>query len=140
MVLKKYQPYLAMLFVQILYAGMALFSKASISNGMNPYIFVVYRQAFATLSLAPFAIFLERSSNFHLLYVYIICIYVAYLYIYTLEYYANMFVMFFDLQQQDNSFIHFTSEDILYILIWVWIHPFSYCLYIYMRARMHDEV
>ncbi|XP_049388750.1 WAT1-related protein At1g43650 isoform X1 [Solanum stenotomum] len=63
MVLKKYQPYLAMLFIQILYAGMALFSKASISNGMNPYVFVVYRQAFATLSLAPFAIFLESSKT-----------------------------------------------------------------------------
>lgn len=71
MVLRRYQPYLAMLFIQVLYAGMALFSKASISDGMNPYVFVFYRQAFATLALAPFAIFLERSSNFHLLYVYI---------------------------------------------------------------------
>ncbi|KAJ8531272.1 hypothetical protein K7X08_026706 [Anisodus acutangulus] len=63
MALKRYQPYLAMLFIQILYAGMALFSKASISTGMNPYVFVVYRQAFATIALAPFAIFLESSKT-----------------------------------------------------------------------------
>ncbi|KAJ4965765.1 hypothetical protein NE237_017614 [Protea cynaroides] len=44
------------------YAGMALFSKASIDKGMNPYIFVVYRQAFASLALAPFAFFLERKK------------------------------------------------------------------------------
>ncbi|KAF3663282.1 putative tubby-like F-box protein 8-like [Capsicum annuum] len=62
MVLRRYQPYLAMLFIQVLYAGMALFSKASISDGMNPYVFVFYRQAFATLALAPFAIFLERIT------------------------------------------------------------------------------
>ncbi|PHU20094.1 WAT1-related protein [Capsicum chinense] len=63
MVLRRYQPYLAMLFIQVLYAGMALFSKASISDGMNPYVFVFYRQAFATLALAPLAIFLESSKT-----------------------------------------------------------------------------
>ncbi|MBA0720980.1 hypothetical protein Golax_008569 [Gossypium laxum] len=41
---------------------MALFSKAAISKGMNPYVFVVYRQAFATITLAPFAFFLERLT------------------------------------------------------------------------------
>lgn len=56
------KPYIAMLLVQAIYAGMALLSKASISSGMNPFIFVVYRQAFATLSLAPFAYFFERSK------------------------------------------------------------------------------
>lgn len=54
------KPYLAMLFIQFVYAGMALFSKAAIAKGMNPYVFVVYRQAFASLALAPFAFFLER--------------------------------------------------------------------------------
>ena len=53
-------PYIAMLFIQFVYAGMALFSKAAIAKGMNPYVFVVYRQAFASLALAPFAFFLER--------------------------------------------------------------------------------
>ncbi|KVH99612.1 Drug/metabolite transporter [Cynara cardunculus var. scolymus] len=57
-----YKPYIAMLLVQVIYAGMALLSKASISSGMNPSIFVVYRQAFATLSLAPLAYFFERKN------------------------------------------------------------------------------
>ncbi|OVA08202.1 Drug/metabolite transporter [Macleaya cordata] len=57
------KPYIAMLFIQLVYAGMALFSKAAIGAGMNPFVFVVYRQAFASLALTPFSIFLER--NFH---------------------------------------------------------------------------
>ena len=59
-----YKPYIAMLLVQVIYAGMALLSKASISSGMNPSVFVVYRQAFATLSLAPIAYFFERSKSY----------------------------------------------------------------------------
>ena len=57
------KPYIAMLLVQSVYAGMALFSKAAISKGMNSLVFVVYRQAFASVSLAPLAFFLERSST-----------------------------------------------------------------------------
>ncbi|KAE8701821.1 WAT1-related protein [Hibiscus syriacus] len=56
-----HKPYIAMLFVQFIYAGMALFSKAAISKGMNPCVFVVYRQAFATITLAPFAFFFESK-------------------------------------------------------------------------------
>ncbi|PIM97715.1 hypothetical protein CDL12_29812 [Handroanthus impetiginosus] len=41
---------------------MALFSKAAISKGMNPYVFVAYRQAFATIALAHFAFFLDRKK------------------------------------------------------------------------------
>lgn len=62
------KPYIAMIFVQFVYAGMALFSKAAITKGMNPFVFVVYRQAFASLALAPFAFFFERYYTF-LLYV-----------------------------------------------------------------------
>ncbi|KAD5507553.1 hypothetical protein R6Q59_031649 [Mikania micrantha] len=54
--------YIAMIIVQAIYAGMALLSKASISSGMNPFIFVVYRQAFATLSLFPIACYVERKN------------------------------------------------------------------------------
>ncbi|XP_077239682.1 uncharacterized protein LOC143880576 [Tasmannia lanceolata] len=60
--MEAYRPQMAMLFVQIVYAGMALFSKAAINEGMSPYVFVVYRQAIATLVLAPFAYFLERKK------------------------------------------------------------------------------
>ncbi|XP_073148059.1 WAT1-related protein At1g43650-like [Henckelia pumila] len=60
-VIKK-NPYIAVIFMQFAYAGMALLSKAAISQGMNPYVFVAYRQAFATIALAPFAYFLERKE------------------------------------------------------------------------------
>ncbi|KAJ6778290.1 WAT1-RELATED PROTEIN [Salix koriyanagi] len=60
--MENYKPYVAMFFVQFVYAGMALFSKAAISKGMNSLVFVVYRQAFATVSLAPLAFFLERVT------------------------------------------------------------------------------
>ncbi|KAG8378125.1 hypothetical protein BUALT_Bualt08G0105600 [Buddleja alternifolia] len=60
--LEKKKPYFAMIFLQFGYAGMALFSKAAITKGMNPYVFVAYRQAFATIALAPFAFFLERKK------------------------------------------------------------------------------
>ncbi|KAM7514671.1 hypothetical protein LguiA_004254 [Lonicera macranthoides] len=42
---------------------MSLFSKAAITQGMNPYVFVVYRQAFAVLALAPFAFFIESKES-----------------------------------------------------------------------------
>lgn len=57
------KPYFAMIIIQFISAGMSLLSKASIATGMNPYVFVVYRQAFATLALAPFALFLERGDK-----------------------------------------------------------------------------
>ncbi|KAI3978735.1 hypothetical protein MKX01_015910 [Papaver californicum] len=57
------KPYIAMMFIQFVYAGMALFSKAAIGAGMNPFVFVVYRQAFASLALTPFAISLEREKK-----------------------------------------------------------------------------
>ncbi|KAF8377178.1 hypothetical protein HHK36_030551 [Tetracentron sinense] len=56
------KPYLAMFFIQFVYAGMALISKAAIDKGMNPFVFVVYRQAFGSLALAPFAFFFERKK------------------------------------------------------------------------------
>ncbi|PSS31714.1 WAT1-related protein [Actinidia chinensis var. chinensis] len=56
------KPYVCMLLTQLIYAGMALMSKAALTKGMNPYVFVVYRQALATLVMAPFAIFLESKT------------------------------------------------------------------------------
>ncbi|KAH7849371.1 hypothetical protein Vadar_016888 [Vaccinium darrowii] len=61
MMVETNKPYLGMLLIQLIYAGMALLSKASITKGMNPYVFVVYRQALATLALFPFAFFLESK-------------------------------------------------------------------------------
>ncbi|GFZ09941.1 nodulin MtN21 /EamA-like transporter family protein [Actinidia rufa] len=61
--MKSNKPYIGMFFIVSVYAGMGLFTKAAISNGMNPYVFVFYRQAFATLALAPFSFFLERMEK-----------------------------------------------------------------------------
>lgn len=61
---KHNKAYVAMLFIQFVYAGMALLSKAAISKGMNPFVFVVYRQAFATITLFPFAFFDRFSIDF----------------------------------------------------------------------------
>ncbi|KAL4182702.1 hypothetical protein AMTRI_Chr11g94470 [Amborella trichopoda] len=60
--LERKKPYVAMLFVQCIYAGMTLFSKVALDVGMNQYVFVAYRQATATIFLAPFAYFLERKK------------------------------------------------------------------------------
>ncbi|KHN41271.1 Auxin-induced protein 5NG4 [Glycine soja] len=61
-IVEKNRPYVAMLFIQFVYAGMALLSKAAISKGMSPYVFVVYRQAFASVALSPFAFFDSKQS------------------------------------------------------------------------------
>ncbi|KAF8028274.1 hypothetical protein BT93_E1012 [Corymbia citriodora subsp. variegata] len=63
-----HKPYVAMVSVQCVYAGMALFSKAAIAKGMNPFVFVVYRQALAFLALSPFAFFIERKESATLTY------------------------------------------------------------------------
>ncbi|KAH6824089.1 hypothetical protein C2S53_004055 [Perilla frutescens var. hirtella] len=60
--LEKNKGCLGMMMVQLAFAGMSIFSKAAIDKGMNPYVFVVYRQAFAVITLAPFAFFLDRKN------------------------------------------------------------------------------
>lgn len=62
MVFSNQKACLAMVFIQFLYAGMALLSKAALNEGMSYLVFVVYRQAMATLALAPFACILERRK------------------------------------------------------------------------------
>ncbi|XP_028117960.1 WAT1-related protein At5g64700-like [Camellia sinensis] len=62
--MKSNLPYIYMILCNILVgAGTVLFSKVAIANGMNPYVFGAYRQAFATLALAPFSFFLERKNS-----------------------------------------------------------------------------
>ncbi|WOK96793.1 WAT1-related protein [Canna indica] len=59
--LRRSKPYIAMISLQFGYAGMNVITKVSLSKGMSHYVLVVYRHAFATLSIAPFAIILERK-------------------------------------------------------------------------------
>ncbi|XP_073279176.1 WAT1-related protein At5g07050-like [Primulina huaijiensis] len=58
---EKAKPYVAMICLQFGYAGMNIITKVSLNRGMSHYVLVVYRHAFATAVIAPFAIFLERK-------------------------------------------------------------------------------
>ncbi|CAH2038484.1 unnamed protein product [Thlaspi arvense] len=56
-------PSLAMVLVQIGYAGMNITSKMAMESGMKPLILVAYRQIFATVATFPVAFFLERKTR-----------------------------------------------------------------------------
>ncbi|KAG8068209.1 hypothetical protein GUJ93_ZPchr0005g14689 [Zizania palustris] len=58
---EKAKPYFAMICLQFGYAGMNVITKVSLNHGMSHYVLVVYRHAFATISIAPFALILERK-------------------------------------------------------------------------------
>ncbi|KAJ6807804.1 putative WAT1-related protein [Iris pallida] len=58
---QRLKPYIYMVSLQFGYAGMNIITKVSLSRGMSHYVLVVYRHAFATLSIAPFALILERK-------------------------------------------------------------------------------
>ncbi|XP_009610630.1 WAT1-related protein At5g07050-like isoform X2 [Nicotiana tomentosiformis] len=55
------KPYIAMISLQFGYAGMNVITKVSLNGGMSHYVLVVYRHAFATAAIAPFALVLERK-------------------------------------------------------------------------------
>ncbi|KAG9142603.1 hypothetical protein Leryth_011697 [Lithospermum erythrorhizon] len=54
--------YLAIIIVRAIYAGMFVISKAAFNDGMNSFVFVFYRQAAASIFLAPIAIFFEWKT------------------------------------------------------------------------------
>lgn len=56
------KPYFAMISLQFGYAGMNIITKVSLNRGMSHYVLVVYRHAFATAVIAPFALYFERSE------------------------------------------------------------------------------
>lgn len=55
--------YTAMICLQFGYAGMNIITKVSLNQGMSHYVLVVYRHAFATASIAPFAFMFERKGQ-----------------------------------------------------------------------------
>ncbi|KAG0453500.1 hypothetical protein HPP92_024804 [Vanilla planifolia] len=55
------KPALGMVLVQIVFAGVNIFYKLAVNDGMDMSILVAYRYLFATASLGPFAFFLERK-------------------------------------------------------------------------------
>jgi hypothetical protein len=50
-----YLPIIVMLLIQFIFAGQTLGTRIALLEGMSPRVFVVYRSAFATIVLAPFA-------------------------------------------------------------------------------------
>ncbi|CAN6333090.1 unnamed protein product [Urochloa humidicola] len=60
--MQRCKPYVAMVSLQFGYAGMNVITKVSLNHGMSHYVLVVYRHAFATLSITPFALALERGK------------------------------------------------------------------------------
>jgi len=66
----KVKPYLAMVSLQFGYSGMYIITMVSFKHGMSHWVLSVYRHIVATLIMAPFAFFLERSFSppqiFHL--------------------------------------------------------------------------
>ncbi|GLT34151.1 hypothetical protein SLA2020_086860 [Shorea laevis] len=59
--IQRSKPYIAMISLQFGYAGMNIITKVSLNRGMSHYVLVVYRHAFATAVIAPFALILERK-------------------------------------------------------------------------------
>ncbi|XP_019192741.1 PREDICTED: WAT1-related protein At2g39510-like [Ipomoea nil] len=55
------KPYLAVIFLQFGYAGLAVIAKSALNKGMSHYTFAVYRNITAALVIAPSAIFFERK-------------------------------------------------------------------------------
>ncbi|CAA7405849.1 unnamed protein product [Spirodela intermedia] len=56
-------PAMAMVMVQLGFAGLNIVSKLAMDAGMNPFVMVAYRQVIATVFLAPFAFFYERKTR-----------------------------------------------------------------------------
>ncbi|XP_050219464.1 WAT1-related protein At4g28040-like [Mercurialis annua] len=55
---------IAMVLLQFIYGGVALWTRAALVRGLNPRVFVVYRQALATLVMAPLAVFSMRKKSY----------------------------------------------------------------------------
>lgn len=59
-IIKNFRPFLLMIFLQFGAAGTYIVIMATLNQGQNRYVLIVYRNAVAALVLAPFAIFFER--------------------------------------------------------------------------------
>ncbi|KAK4339765.1 hypothetical protein RND71_041227 [Anisodus tanguticus] len=55
--------FVVMVIVQLAFAGMIIISKLVMDGGMNAFVQSAYRPIFATISIAPFAFFLERKTR-----------------------------------------------------------------------------
>jgi len=70
-VVQAMKPTLLMLVVQIAFAGVNIFYKLAVNDGMSLRVIVAYRFLFATTFIAPLALILERyHSWFNLIYLF----------------------------------------------------------------------
>ncbi|KAH7676354.1 WAT1-related protein [Dioscorea alata] len=60
---KECTPSLAMVIIQVGYAGMNVLSKLAMDAGMSPFVLITYRQIIATFCILPVAFFLERKTQ-----------------------------------------------------------------------------
>ncbi|KAF8015471.1 hypothetical protein BT93_H1094 [Corymbia citriodora subsp. variegata] len=56
-------PFIAMLIVQLGFAGMNITSKLALDSGMSPLVLVTYRQVFAAAATGPLALLRERKTR-----------------------------------------------------------------------------
>lgn len=64
MKLERARPFLAIVFIQCLYALMSIVAKLALNAGMSPHVLVAYRMAVASALITPFALVLERFFFF----------------------------------------------------------------------------
>nr|VDD48456.1 unnamed protein product [Brassica oleracea] len=60
---EEYKPVMAMIGLQLCYAGVTLSSRATLVHGTSPRVFILYRQALATICIFPFLYFSRRKSK-----------------------------------------------------------------------------
>lgn len=56
-------PTIAMVLVQLGFAGMNVLSKLALDTGMSPYVLISYRNLIAGVFLAPLAYYFERCVH-----------------------------------------------------------------------------
>ncbi|CAH8355714.1 unnamed protein product [Eruca vesicaria subsp. sativa] len=59
---EEYKPVMAMMGLQLCYAGVTLSARATLVNGTIPRVFILYRQLFATIFIFPFLYFSRRTK------------------------------------------------------------------------------
>uniref|UniRef100_A0ACD5ZI25 Uncharacterized protein n=1 Tax=Avena sativa TaxID=4498 RepID=A0ACD5ZI25_AVESA len=59
--LNSVKPYLAMVLLQVGFAGMYIVAVSSLKAGMSHFVLVVYRNIVATVVMTPFALYFERG-------------------------------------------------------------------------------
>ncbi|CAG7886681.1 unnamed protein product [Brassica rapa] len=60
---EEYKPVMAMIGLQLCYAEVTLSSRATLVHGTSPRVFILYRQALATICIFPFLYFSRRKSR-----------------------------------------------------------------------------